>query len=419
MTRRLALALLSALLGAVPLAAQNPFAASAPYKGVYAGKHAQVEVALRLLADDERYTGTLRIGPRDYTLQATPTPQQLEGEFYDEAGAAAPFVCRVSADGKTLIIARDSGDIRLQRVAVPDNIWGHWEGKGVQLLLSQAPDTSAVSGMIFFQGGKFPLQGRYDVGLLEGSFQSDDQSYPFTVHARMEELHFISGPFAERLTPKSQQALWAAFGLIPNAFGAIEADEEVSRQVTLLHRKEVVDALIEQENFQLEVEEATTRQDALLLAAAAEKVGTLQSLAENLMQRLHEARDYVAATRFQRANELMMSDDPSEDDLAQAFTLLNSAAEWGHASAMSALGLMYFKGQGVEHDEEACLEWTRRAAEKGHVVAMSNMGFLLERGIGAEADVAEALRWYELAADEGNELALESVRRLRGSGDDR
>lgn len=417
MSRRFPLLLGVALWATAPLVAQNPFAASAPYKGVYEGRHAQVDVALRLLADDERYTGTLRIGTRDYTLQATPTPLQLAGEFYDEAGAAAPFVCQVSADGETLIIERDSGDIRLRRVAVPDNIWGHWEGEGVQLLLSQAPDSPAVSGMIFFRGGKFPLQGRYDVGLLDGSFQSEGQTYPFTVHARAEELHFISGPFSERLTPKSREALWQAFGLIPNAMGAIEEDEEVMRQVTLLHRQEVVDALIVQEDFQLEVEAATARQDALLLAAAAEKLGTLETVAENLMHRVREARDYVAVVRFQKADELMMKDEPTEEELTQAFTLLQSAAEWDHAPAMSALGLMYFKGQGVEMNYVACLEWTQRAAEQGHVTAMENMGFLLERGLGAPPNSEQALRWYERAADEGNASAAESVRRLRGSAD--
>lgn len=417
MSRRFPLLLGVALWAKAALFAQNPFAASAPYKGLYEGRHAQVDVALRLLADDERYTGTLRIGRREYTLQATPTPLQLAGEFYDEAGAAAPFVCQVSADGETLTIERDSGDIRLQRVAVPENIWGHWESEGVQLLLSQAPESSAVSGMIFFQGGKFPLQGRYEVGLLDGSFASDGQSYPFTVHARMEELDFISGPFTERLTPKSHEALWQAFGLIPNAMGAIEDDEEVARQITLLHRQEVVDALIVQEEFQLEVEAATSRQDALLLAAAAEKVGTLESVAENLMHRVREARDYVAAVRFQQADALMRKDEPTEEELVEAFALLRSAAEWDHVSAMSALGLMYFKGQGVEMNYVACLEWTQRAAEQGHVTAMENMGFLLERGLGAPANLEQALRWYERAADEGEASAAESVRRLRESTD--
>jgi hypothetical protein len=72
-------------------------------------------------------------------------------------------------------------------------------------------------------------------------------------------------------------------------------------------------------------------------------------------------------------------------DPAEAKPLLDRAASLGNALAMFSLGGMYEKGQGVERDEKAAIEWYRKASDKGDEAAKKELARL-------EAAEASALK---------------------------
>ena len=81
------------------------------------------------------------------------------------------------------------------------------------------------------------------------------------------------------------------------------------------------------------------------------------------------------------------------------------AAEQGHASAQSNLGVKYAKGEGVPQDAAEAVKWFRRAAEQGHAGAQSNLGVNYANGEGVPQDLAEAVKWYRRAAEQGHAVA--------------
>ena len=52
-------------------------------------------------------------------------------------------------------------------------------------------------------------------------------------------------------------------------------------------------------------------------------------------------------------------------DHAVALRLVRPMAEQGDSRAQSLLGLIYFKGHGVQPDEVEAMKWYRRAADQG------------------------------------------------------
>ena len=72
---------------------------------------------------------------------------------------------------------------------------------------------------------------------------------------------------------------------------------------------------------------------------------------------------------------------------------------------MTALGLLYSLGQGVERDYVKARDWFEKAAHKDEMGAMINLGVLYENGQGVERDYAKAGESYEKAADKGDESA--------------
>jgi TPR repeat protein len=84
------------------------------------------------------------------------------------------------------------------------------------------------------------------------------------------------------------------------------------------------------------------------------------------------------------------------------------AAEQGHASAQSNLGVMYKNGQGVIQDYQEAVKWYRLAAEQGYANAQSNLGVMYHIGKGVIQDHVRAYMWYNLAASNGNKNGSEN-----------
>ena len=77
--------------------------------------------------------------------------------------------------------------------------------------------------------------------------------------------------------------------------------------------------------------------------------------------------------------------------------------------ANTRLGLLYIKGQGVEVDYEAAMEYFTKAAENSYAPAMYYLGQIYENGIGLDKDYEEAMNYYLQAAEFDYAPALNQI----------
>lgn len=85
------------------------------------------------------------------------------------------------------------------------------------------------------------------------------------------------------------------------------------------------------------------------------------------------------------------------------------AAEQGLSEAKVSLGVMLFKGIGVERDVVQSVRWTTEAAQQGNSLGQYNLGVLYRYGEAIPKDLVRALMWFDLAAIEGEEGAKASA----------
>ena len=105
---------------------------------------------------------------------------------------------------------------------------------------------------------------------------------------------------------------------------------------------------------------------------------------------------------FQQARALLRGDGVKKD-AAQAFKLMQSAADLGHADAMGGLGYFYSQGISVPKDPEKALEWFRKGAEKGSAKSQYNLGTSLMKSHEenpVEKQATEAIEWIRKAAEQ-------------------
>ncbi len=91
-----------------------------------------------------------------------------------------------------------------------------------------------------------------------------------------------------------------------------------------------------------------------------------------------------------------------EEDHAEAVRWFRLAAEQGNSIAQDNLGQMYYLGQGVERSEMEAVRWIRAAAAQGDAGAQLRLGSLYAEGIGVERDPETAVLWWRRSAEQGN-----------------
>ena len=64
----------------------------------------------------------------------------------------------------------------------------------------------------------------------------------------------------------------------------------------------------------------------------------------------------------------------------------------------------------VQENDALAVDWYRKAADAGNAVAMTELGAMYARGEGVAQDGAEAIRWYRNAADAGDAVAMTTLR---------
>jgi septal ring-binding cell division protein DamX len=98
-----------------------------------------------------------------------------------------------------------------------------------------------------------------------------------------------------------------------------------------------------------------------------------------------------------------------EPDLEVAAVWLKQAAEINHAGAQVKLGYLYSTGQGVPQNYAEARRWLLMAARQGDADAQYNLGLVYRDGLGVAADEEEAMRWFAEAAANGDAQAARIV----------
>lgn len=99
-------------------------------------------------------------------------------------------------------------------------------------------------------------------------------------------------------------------------------------------------------------------------------------------------------------------------DYARAKQWYEKAAAKADAGAMSRLGDLYLKGNGVPQDYTVARSWYEQAAAKDFREAMDRLGELYYQGLGVPRDYGMAKQWYEKAAKRNFPLAFIHMARL-------
>ena len=113
----------------------------------------------------------------------------------------------------------------------------------------------------------------------------------------------------------------------------------------------------------------------------------------------------LAADHREVAHDLAdrLLDGPGlEQDVESGLRWMRSAAERGHASAITYLGVLYWYGKFVEQDRGRAMEFYRQAMEFGDPYAVANVGFATLEGEGVEQDVPRGLTLLRSSAERGN-----------------
>jgi hypothetical protein len=102
-----------------------------------------------------------------------------------------------------------------------------------------------------------------------------------------------------------------------------------------------------------------------------------------------------------------------EGDYDGALEYFSKAAELGDAGAHYRLGCMYWKGTGVERDEEKEVYHYEKAAIGGHHIARNNLGYYEEEN----GNMERAVKHYIIAANLGYDESMKALWKHYSQGD--
>ena len=91
---------------------------------------------------------------------------------------------------------------------------------------------------------------------------------------------------------------------------------------------------------------------------------------------------------------------------ADAVQWLMLAADQKHAEASEALGMMYYRGEGVNENVYTAVRYLTVAAEAGLMNAQAYLGLINNSKEYQQGTVDAAIRWYTLAAEQGHAYSM-------------
>ena len=130
-----------------------------------------------------------------------------------------------------------------------------------------------------------------------------------------------------------------------------------------------------------------------------------------------KAADGSVEARYELGRALLRGEEVPRN-LAEASTLLRSAADARHVEAMGAYGFMLARGLGMEANQPAGFDWIRQSAEAGSVSALLNQGIMTMRGQGVSGDPVAGMVLMKQAADRGSVEAQARVAEAYFLGED-
>ncbi len=84
---------------------------------------------------------------------------------------------------------------------------------------------------------------------------------------------------------------------------------------------------------------------------------------------------------------------------------LRKLAERGDPEAQWQMGVRYYDGDGVPHDDAQAMKWFELAAEQGHINAQSRLGAYYWAGRGVPVDLFKSYFWSTIAMHQGDEIS--------------
>lgn len=85
-------------------------------------------------------------------------------------------------------------------------------------------------------------------------------------------------------------------------------------------------------------------------------------------------------------------------DYAQSYELLRSLCDQGHSGAQALMGVLFFRGHGVDQSDAKAALWFYKAARRGNAKGQLAFGSMRWRGVGVGQDTEDALKWLMLAS---------------------
>jgi len=127
---------------------------------------------------------------------------------------------------------------------------------------------------------------------------------------------------------------------------------------------------------------------------------------QNLMNKIHlgtSAEEYYAVgMKFYKGEGVKRNG-------SLAFECFLRSAKRGLPDAQYRVGMAYENGDGVAQSKYHALQWYLKAAEKGHAKAQMCAGYAYRNGEGCEEDVHLAFKWYLKAAKQDEDTAQNNL----------
>ncbi|WP_271410595.1 tetratricopeptide repeat protein [Pseudomonas sp. Q1-7] len=97
------------------------------------------------------------------------------------------------------------------------------------------------------------------------------------------------------------------------------------------------------------------------------------------------------------------------ENLSEAVSACQQAAQSGDAEAQYELGEFYYDGKRTPRDLAQALQWFEQASLKGHAQAQLRLGNMFFRGEGVPANNVQAYIVLKMAAVNGSDEAMDSA----------
>jgi uncharacterized protein len=117
----------------------------------------------------------------------------------------------------------------------------------------------------------------------------------------------------------------------------------------------------------------------------------------------HELPEPNEGIRFKEHREALQA--YNEKNYTKAFEIWSKEVSYKNDQAMTNLGLLYLKGEGVDKDYNKAREWFEKASEYDNDSANFNLGQMYQAKIGVEEDDEKAIHYFRKAVQKGHKQA--------------